>query len=1048
MSSPSPSVDPPPALPYSGEWEYDVFLCFRGDTRNNFMSHLEQAMRAKKIRVFVDTMLQVTQDIGELLQILTRTAVSVVIFSGKFADSSWCLDEVYTIAQSVENLGHRAIPVFYNVDWTTVVGDYHWFDDFKAVFLSCFRSCFFPQATLYAKTIAGLDDTQARKDEWIGSLKAVALRTESTSATFPVEAELVEEVVAKVLTALASMSSGIEFNKLVGIDSRVSDVEQLLAMDEHDIIRIVGFWGMGGLGKSTLARTCYERLKRLNKEEMSFHFIDKINESCDGGKRHLVEGLVQQLYSAMLSENHLTRRDVNVGYRRARLSRMKVFVVLDDVQAPSQLEQLLLGEALSLMKLFASGSRIILTTRNQTVLEYAKSKMYTVEHLNDADSLQLFKMHAFEPVPETDDWNFLSHKVISYCKGNPLALKVIGGTLLYKEKPYWENFLQKLSEIQEPEIHHVLKRSYGELEMDDRRLFLDIACFFYGTVKSLLVKYMETIYTSAYSRVEDLVDKSLVISTTDKFQGEIVIVHGLLREMAWNVINEEENVGQRSRMKDPHDIHNLLTNREGDRATQSIHLDLSKAEDMYLKANAFKGMDSLRWLDFGWPKCVGYGNPKIKLSDGDLNSLPNELRGLYWDNFPSTSLPSGFSPQKLAYLVISHSPLHKCWERDQPKLEYLMLLGLSNCEKLITVPNLTSCSNLEHILLRGCKTLIAIPATIHSLVRLVRLDARDCQNLKNVPSRLDSKFLKQLLLSNCPNLTQCPEVVHSTEFHALDLDGSPISSLPNSIYKVKQNGMLSLYGPNVTRFPRVSARLELIRLRQTTIANIEFDDNNADFSKLDRLHLIQNAQLKTLPTNIWNMVSVELIVQDCPLIECLPVISEPYSHSLTKLRIAGCASVTEFPTCICKLRLLEVLVFVGTGIKSLPCCIGELEQLSYLDLSYNAVLESVPSTIQELAKLSELLLIGCGSIESLPEMLPPNLNVLKANNCGSLQALSRNVGNLSFQHLRLDDCPKLDSSFLDEIVVNFPDQALSRHSHVCIFSPFQVIDMKVAIIKS
>ncbi|CAN1276234.1 Disease resistance-like protein DSC1 [Linum perenne] len=1000
------------------------------------MSHLERAMRAKKIRVFVDTMLQVTQDIDELLQILERTAVSVVIFSGKFADSSWCLDEVYTIAQSVEKLGHRAIPVFYDVDSATVAGDYHWFHDLKAVFLSCFRTCFLPTATPYAKTIAGLDAIQEKKDEWMKSLKVVASNTECTSESFPNEAKLVEEVVAKATMTLASMSSGIEFNKLVGMNSRVFDVEQMLAMDEHSsTIRIVGLWGMGGLGKSTLARTCYERLKRVNAKEMRFHFIDKINETYD--KPYLIEGLVQELYSTLLSESRLTRGDVNVGYRRARLRRSKVFVVLDDVQTPSQLEQLLLGEALSLVKLFASGSRIIITTRDKMVLEYVKAEMYPVENLNDDESLQLFKMNAFQPVDHfiSHDWNSLSHKVTSYCKGNPLALKVLAGTLLYKDKAYWESFLRKLSEIQEPEIHHVLRRSYGELEKDDKRLFLDIACFFYGTLKSLLIKYMETSYTSSYSRVQDLIDKSLLISNTDNVQGEAVVVHGLLREMAWNIVTEEENIKNRTRFKDSDDVHNLLTIPEvkdtaGIRETQGIQLDLSKAGDMNLKPNAFRGMESLRWLGFAWPKCVGYGNLKIKFLDGELSYLPNELRGLYWDQFPSSSsLPSGFSPQKLAYLILNGSPIHKCWERDQqPKLEHLLLLSLSDCRNLTTVPNLTSSCNLEHILLRGCKTLTDIPATIQSLERLVRLDARDCQNLVNVPSSIESKFLMQLLLSNCPNLTRCPEV-DSPEFQALDLDGTPINSLPSStIYNVKQNGMVSLYGPNVTHFPHFSNRLELIRLRKTAISSIEFDGDGE--SKSDRMHLIQNAQLETLPTSIWNMISVELIVQDCPLIGCLPVISEPYSRSLTKLRIAGCKSITEFPSSICKLRFLEVLVFVSTGIECLPWCIGEMEQLSYLDLSYNAILKSVPSTINQLAKLTEFLLIGCDSIESLPEMLPPNLNVLKANNCGSLQALSRNVGNLSFQHLRLDDCPKLDRNLLDEIVVNFPDQALSRHSHV------------------
>ncbi|CAN1770957.1 Disease resistance-like protein DSC1 [Linum perenne] len=987
-----------------GEWEYDVFLCFRGDIGNKFLSHLHQAMLDKNIRVFIDTMLHVTQDMGELLRILQRTAVSVVIFSSQFADSSLCLDEVHTVAQCVQNWRHRALPIFYNVDWTTVAGDYN----------------------CYAKTIAGLDATQKRKDEWMKSLKVVASKTGRTSESFPVEAGLIEEVVSQILTKLATMSSAIEFNNLVGMASRISEVDRLLAMDAtDDAIRIVGLWGMGGLGKSVLARACYERLKGLHREEMKFHFVDKINETCD--KQYLIEGLVHEMYSTLLSESYLTWDDVGVDYRRARLCRLKVFVVLDDVQTPSQLEQFFLGEALSLVKLFAAGSRIIITTRNQRVINYVKAEMYPVEHLNDVQSLQLFKMHAFQPAGSVQDddrirINDLSRKVVAYCKGNPLALTVLGGRLLPKDKTYWESFLCKLGKIQLPGIYRVLKRSYDELGDDDKRLFLDVACFFHGIWKTSLVKYMGTSYSSSYSRIEDLTGKSLLISEK-KIQGEVVVVHSLLREMAWNIVNEEENTGKRSRLNDPRDIHYLLTVREGDRATQGIQLDLSKAENMDLKANAFIGMDSLRWLDFAWPKCVELGNRKIKLVDGELRYLPNELRGLYWDQFPSSSLPPAFSPQKLAYLVVSHSPIEKCWKRDQlqPKLEYLMLLSLSNCENLTTIPNLTSCSNLELLLLRGCKSLIDLPAAVQSLVKLVSLDARDCQNLKSVPSRLNSKSLKQLLLSNCPNLTRCPEV-NSVQLQALDLDGTPINSLPNAIYKVTEKGMVSLYGPCITLSPQIATRLGLLGLRQTAIANFELDCNGGRLDKFDRMHLIQNAQLTTLPTSVWNKVSDELIIEDCPLIGCLPVISEPYSHSLTVLRIARCPSIAEFPPSICKLRFLEVLAFVGTAVKSLPCCIGELVQLSHLDISYSRDLESVPSTINELAKLSELLLTGCGSLESLPELLPPNLIVLKANDCVSLRALSQNIRNLNLQHLSLDGCPLLEKYLVDEIVANFPDQ--------------------------
>ncbi|CAN1176955.1 Disease resistance protein RUN1 [Linum perenne] len=782
-------------------------------------------------------------------------------------------------------------------------------------------------------------------------------------------------------------------------------------MEDTDTTRIVGIWETGGYGKSTAARECYEKMRSLHEHDTKFHFVEKINQNNDGS----VNGLVKQLYSSLLSEENLASGGmINVRFERDRLLRSKVFVVLDDVHTYSQLEELLLDKALKLTELFAKGSRIIITTRNKDVLSYANAEAstYQVMHLTDVESLELFMYHAFEPgfiiaCKGRDERALMSLEVVTYCHGNPLAIKVLGCALLRKDKRYWDSYLMNLGKNEDHGIDFVLRRSYELLKEHDKRLFLDIACFFYGTMRSLLEKYMDSIHPNSHSRVEGLINNGLLISKgDDKIKCERIVVDELFREMAWNIVNEEYDIGKRSRLKDHDDIDNLLSREQGEiRATQGIRLDLSKVEVMHLKANAFQGMNDLRWLDFGWPRFVGSENDKIQLLDGKLDSLPNELRGLNWDQFPCHTLPLRFIPKRLVYLVIRHSPIQICWEKTQ-KLEYLILLCLSNCENLTTIPSLSHCANLEHILLSGCKTLTELPKDIQFLENLVTLDARNCLNLELVPSKLNSKLLKQLLLSNCPKLTSCPKV-NSPHLQALDCDGTPIILNPNSIYKVKQDGIVSLYGRNITHFPQFRTKFDLLRLRDTSIQEIKIK-NESPQVKFDRLHLIKNTQLTTLPTDIWGMVSSELIIEDCPLIRCLPVISEP-SYSLTTLRVGGCEKVVEFPSCICKLRCLEVLGFVGTDITTLPSCIGELKQLTYLDVSNSTSLESVPDTISELGKLSELVLIGCGSNVSLPEKLPPNLNVVKESNsfCSTLRALMNNIGDQKFSLQMTDDGSKL-----------------------------------------
>ena len=64
-------------------WSYDVFLSFRGeDTRNNFTSHLCEALRGKGINTFIDDDLQRGEEISvELLKAIELSKISIVVFS-------------------------------------------------------------------------------------------------------------------------------------------------------------------------------------------------------------------------------------------------------------------------------------------------------------------------------------------------------------------------------------------------------------------------------------------------------------------------------------------------------------------------------------------------------------------------------------------------------------------------------------------------------------------------------------------------------------------------------------------------------------------------------------------------------------------------------------------------------------------------------------------------------------------------------------------------------------------------------------------------------
>ena len=72
------------------------------------------------------------------------------------------------------------------------------------------------------------------------------------------EAQLIEEIILDVSKDLNRVSSK-DTQFLVGVDYCIRELELLLCLESFDV-RMVGIWGMGGIGKTTLGKAIYERI--------------------------------------------------------------------------------------------------------------------------------------------------------------------------------------------------------------------------------------------------------------------------------------------------------------------------------------------------------------------------------------------------------------------------------------------------------------------------------------------------------------------------------------------------------------------------------------------------------------------------------------------------------------------------------------------------------------------------------------------------------------------------------------------------------------------
>ena len=74
------------------QWDYDVFLSFRGeDTRNGFASHLYEALCEKGVKTFIDNEIQRGEEISvELYKTIKFSMISIIIFSQNYTFLTWC----------------------------------------------------------------------------------------------------------------------------------------------------------------------------------------------------------------------------------------------------------------------------------------------------------------------------------------------------------------------------------------------------------------------------------------------------------------------------------------------------------------------------------------------------------------------------------------------------------------------------------------------------------------------------------------------------------------------------------------------------------------------------------------------------------------------------------------------------------------------------------------------------------------------------------------------------------------------------------------------
>ncbi|XP_059669058.1 disease resistance protein RUN1-like [Cornus florida] len=929
----------------SPQWNYDVFLSFRGeDTRKNFVDHLYMALQHKGIHTFKDDeKLQRGKSIpSELLKAIKESKFAIIIFSKNYASSSWCLDELVHIVECRNKVGQTILPIFYNVDPSQVRKQ-------KGSF-----------AEAFAKHEENFGEDKEKVQKWRAVLEEAANLSwwDLNDVADGYEAKFIQKIVQENIKILEYKPLYIAKYE-VGIDSRVNGVITLLNNGPKDVCT-VGICGTGGIGKTTIAKVVFNRI--FNQFE-GYCFLKDVKEVSE--RQNGLTDLQQQLLNDILMEEDLKMSNVDYGINviKKRLHYKKVLVVLDNVDSLKQLESLVGAN-----DWFGFGSRIIVTTRNERLLvEQKVDEMYKVELLKDDEALQLFSWHAFTTNHPLEDYLDLSRSVVNYAGGLPLALQVLGSHLFKRSFKEWEHELDNLKRIPNKQIHDVLKISFDSLDDTEKDLFLDIACFFKGYDEDYVMDVLGS--NGFHPRIPILIERSLItISSTKE-----LCMHDLLQEMGKEIVRQEspDDPGKRSRLWFYEDIYKVFRENTVIETIKGIVLNVPDEhvpEELHVDVDVFEKMKKLKLLKLsGVRPC------------GQFTYLSNELYYLDWDDYPTKFLPSNFHPKNLVQLRLCRNQIKEI-SSSIKFLQKLKYLDLGHSLYLFKTPDLSSLPYLEELNLEGCKNLIEVHESIGVHERLVNLVMGGCKNLRSLTKSIKLEKLEYLDLWGCLKLEKFPEIQgHMDRLQHLNLGGSGIKDLPSSIELLE--GLQYLWVRDCQKLKMVTSN---IFYRMKNLTSLDF----------------RGTAIGQLPSSIVQLCNLsELHVSDLQRVSPkMPNSLVPFSL-VRKRKSTPPASTNylqlELLSALCTLSFLELS---RNNFSSIPTSFIQLKCLKVLYLEGCTSLQtltSLPSSIEYVDAH------GCISLERYwipPSGIGPNNRKLRFSECHKLvMDEMENMPNISSQ---------------------------------------------------
>lgn len=255
-------------------------------------------------------------------------------------------------------------------------------------------------------------------------------------------------------------------------ESTKSAMAQVMAALDNNEVDIIGVFGIGGIGKTTLMMEVAKQAKR----EQIFDEVVMTTVSHNLHMEKLQTEIAEQL-GLKLDETSLFVRALRLA-TRLKLEK-KVLIILDDVWERIELVQVGIPHGAE-----HCGCKIVVTTRSEDVCNEMDCKSsINVKVLNADDSWKLFKRFAGNIV-DSPTLHTVAKKVAQEAGGLPIVLVTLGRALRNKEPLRWSEALKALRTSKHEEIKGMnekvfscIKLSFDYIQSEEAKF-----CFLYCSV--------------------------------------------------------------------------------------------------------------------------------------------------------------------------------------------------------------------------------------------------------------------------------------------------------------------------------------------------------------------------------------------------------------------------------------------------------------------------------------------------------------------------------------------------------------------------------------